>query len=123
MVKLAIRVALASLCLLGIPASGQAAANPLLGRWQAEPGGVVDAAGRDACAAVPELDFSPTSQTMITAATKFRPMGKITTRAKYLVAGPKVYVSSTDGFAGAPMYTMLSASELRDNTDCKYRRP
>lgn len=122
MTKLDAGAAVAILFLLGLPSPGQAAGNPLLGRWQAEPGGARLADGSDACLAIPELDFLPTSQSMHTAATKFRPVGVVTTAAKYLVAGPKVYVSSTAGFAGAPMYTMLSTSELRDNTDCKYRK-
>lgn len=113
MTKPAVRVALASLCLLGVSSSAQAAANPLLGRWQAE---------SDSCLAVPELDFLPTSQIMHTAATKFNPPGKLITHVRYFVAGPKVYVSSRASFAGAPMYTMIGGGELRDNIDCKYKR-
>jgi len=59
---------------------------------------------------------------MHTPASKFGPPGELTTHVIYFVAGPKVYVSSTPGFAGAPMYLFLSANEISDNSSCKYRR-
>ena len=115
-----LKIALAALCITGIGASA-APANPLLGRWLAEPG-PLDRSGFDTCAAVPALDFEPASQTMYTAAEKFRPAGKLTTQVIYFVAGNKIYVSSTPGFAGAPMYTLIGPGEVRDNSGCKYRR-
>lgn len=112
-----------ALLLSGCSARGQSS-NPLLGKWKAEPNGFVGRDGFQYCKVIPEMDFAPASQTMYMAGTQFRPPAHGTTQVQYLVAGNKIYVSSTAGFAGAPMYTMLGPNEMQESAagGCKYTR-
>ncbi len=114
---------LSALLLAGCASQGQAA-NLLLGKWKVESRGPTDRTGRDGCAVIPEIDFGANSQVLYRAGDKFGPGSTMTTRVIYLVRGNTVWVSSTPGFAGAPMYTMLGPNEMKSNTaeGCQYTR-
>jgi hypothetical protein len=101
-----------------------AAGNPLLGKWVAEPNGYVDRNGFAWCAVIPRMEFTTTTQTMYTAATKFRPAAQGTTQVHYLVSGNSVYVASMSTFVGAPKYTILGPNEVQSNDigGCKFKR-
>lgn len=114
------RVTLAVLLAAGIPgACSAASSNPLIGEWLVEPGGNADADGFNPCKVVPRMIFTRTTQTMFTANGAGSPQKVI-----YLVAGKKIYVSSTPGFVGAPMYVMLGPDEVTQDSvgACKYHR-
>ena len=114
------RFILALVFATGIPgACSAASSNPLIGDWLVEPGGNADADGFNPCNVVPHMIFTPTTQTMFTANGAGAPQ-----KVHYLVAGKKIYVSSTPGFAGAPMYIMLGPDEVTQDSvgACKYHR-
>lgn len=119
-----IDLSVAAVLMLAGCASHAEARNPLLGKWKVQANGPTDRSGRDGCADFPEIDFDATSQTVHTAASKFSPPGVMTTRVIYFVRGSNVFASSTPGFAGAPMYTMLSTNEMKSNDalGCHYTR-
>ena len=117
------RVVLAALLTAACTSQAEAA-NPLLGKWKVEARGPTDRSGRDGCADFPEIDFDATTQTVYRAADKYSPSSEMTTRVIYFVRGNNVFASSTPGFAGAPMYTMLGANEMKENDSlgCHYAR-
>jgi hypothetical protein len=107
----------------GVSACG-AASNPLLGKWKLTGPGYIDRDGNNYCDALPEMDFSATTQTMFAAATKFKPAAQGTTQVFYLVSGDKIYVSSTQSFFNAPDYLMLAGDKMQTDTigHCIYQR-
>ncbi len=117
------RVYCVALLLTGC-ASQAEAANPLLGRWKVEARGPTDRSGRDGCAVFPEFDFDATSQTMYRAGDVYGPGSTMVTHVIYFVHGNNVWTSSTPGFAGAPMFTMLGPNEMKapGADGCRYTR-
>jgi hypothetical protein len=102
----------------------EADGNPLLGNWTLSGPGYVDRDGFNWCAPTPRLDFTPTSQTVYAAATKFRPAAQSTTPVHYLVSGNKVYVSSTASFYNAPSYLITGPNKMtsEDMGHCPYEK-
>jgi hypothetical protein len=111
------------LLVAGISASG-AASNPLIGKWTLTGPGYIDRDGNNYCDALPEMDFTATTQTMFAAATKFRPAAQGSTPVFYLVSGNKVYVSATQGFFNAPDYIILAPNKMQTDTvgHCVYQK-
>jgi hypothetical protein len=105
-------------------ACAAAQANPLLGKWRAEPNGFVTSDGLAVCEVDPEIEFTATQQTLYQAATQFRPAAKGTTDVVYQVAGNKVMVAAAAAGGSGATYIILGPNEIQatDMGNCKYTR-
>jgi hypothetical protein len=101
-----------------------AQANPLLGKWRAEPNGYVTRDGLAVCEVDPEIEFTATQQTLYQAATQFRPAAKGTTDVVYQVTGNKVMVATAGAAGSGTTYVILGPNEMQatDMGNCKFTR-
>jgi hypothetical protein len=104
--------ALTMLFMAGSILTCEAASNPLLGNWILTGPGYVDRDGNSWCTSIPRLEFTASTQSVYTAATKFRPAAHSTTAVRYLITGNKVFVASEPTFYNAPSYTILGPNKM-----------
>lgn len=102
----------------------EAAGNPLIGIWKLSGPGYTDRDGNSWCTSMPRFDFTPTSETIYAAATKFRPAAQSTSAVTYLVSGNKVYVSTEPSFYNAPSYLIVGPNKMmsEDVGHCPYQK-